>query len=136
MLFHGVLNYNDPSEALVFRYDAFLPGVNKHAALRRTRVKHPKLPPWFNYNDIIQAMAHRDERKRDKLFDLYKKPRNKVSTLVHTAKENYFNKLITDNGDTARIWLAVNEITRKSSPQSNNSASNITPDSFYKHLLS
>ena len=95
MPFHGVFNYNDPSEALAFWYDAFLP-VNKHVPLRRKRVKHPKLSPWLT-KDIIQAMALRDKLKRDKLFDLYKKQRNKLSTLVRTAKKSYFNKLITDN---------------------------------------
>ena len=64
-------------------------------------------------------MAVRDKLKRDKLFDLYEKQRNKVSTLIRTAKKNYFNKLITDNRDTATIWRAVNEISRKSRPQSN-----------------
>ena len=81
-------------------------------------------------------MDFRDKLKHDKLFDLYKKQRNRVPTLVHTAKENYFNKLITDNRDTATIWRAVNEISRKSRPQSNSSVCNITPDSFNKHFLS
>ena len=134
MPFHGVFNYNDPSEALAFWYDAFLPVVNKHAPLRRKRVKHPKLPPWLTKN-IIETMALRDKLQRDKLLDLYQKQRNKVSTLVRTAKKNYFNKLITDNRDTATIWRAVNEITRKSSPQSNSSVRNTTPDSFNKHFF-
>ena len=59
-----------------------------------------------------------------------------MSTLVRTAKQNYFNNLITDNRDTATIWRAVNEFTRKSRPQSNSSVRNITPDSFNKHFLS
>ena len=80
-------------------------------------------------------MALHDKLKRDKLFDLYKKQRNKVSTFVRTAEKNYFNKLITDNRDTATIWRAVNEITRKSCPHSNSSVSNITPDSFNKHFF-
>ena len=81
-------------------------------------------------------MGLRDKLKRNKLFDLYKKQRNKVSTLVRTAKKNYFNKLITDNRNTATICRAVNEITRCSRPQSNSSISNITPDAFNKHFLS
>ena len=52
MPFDSVFNYNDPSEALTFWYNAFLPVVNKHAPLRRKRVKHPKLPPWLT-KDII-----------------------------------------------------------------------------------
>ena len=87
---------------MAFWYDAFLPVVNKHAPLRRKRVRHPKLPLWLT-KDIIQAMDFRDKLKHDKLFDLYKKQRNRVPTLVHTAKENYFNKLITDNRDTATV---------------------------------
>ena len=92
MLFRSIFNYNDPSEALAFWYDVFLSVVNKHAPLRRKRVKHPKLPPWLT-KDIIQAMTLRDKRKRDKPFDLYKKQRNKVSTFVRTAKKKifYFN---------------------------------------------
>ena len=46
-------------------------------------------------------MALRDKLKRDKLFDLYKKQRNKVLILVRIAEKNYLNKLITDNRDTA-----------------------------------
>ena len=81
-------------------------------------------------------MALHDKLKSDKLFDLYKKQRNKVSTFVRTAEKNYFNKLITDNRDTATIWRAVNEITRKFHPQSKSSASNFTTDSFNEHFLS
>ena len=76
-VFHSVFNYNDPSEALAFWYAAILPVVNKHAPLKRKRVKHPKLPPW-----LTKDMALRDKLKRDKLFDLYKKQGNKVSTSV------------------------------------------------------
>ena len=135
MPFHGVFNDKDPSEALAFSYDAFLPVVNKHASLRRKSIKHPKLPPLLT-KDIIQAMAFRDKLKHDKLFDLYKKQRNKVSTSVRTAKENYFSKLVTDNRDTATICRAINEITRESRPQSNSYINNITPDSFNNHFLS
>ena len=135
MPFHSVLNQNDPREALAFWHEAFLTVVNKHAPRRRKGVKHPKLPPWLT-KDTIQAMALHDKLKRDKLFDLYKKQRNKVSTFVRTAEKNYFNKLITDNRDTATIWRAVNEITRKFHPQSKSSASNFTTDSFNEHFLS
>ena len=98
-VFHSVFNYNDPSEALAFWYAAILPVVNKHAPLKRKRVKHPKLLPWLA-QDITQTMVLRDKLKSDKLFDLQ---RNKVSNLVRTAEKNYFNKLITDNRDTATV---------------------------------
>ena len=81
-------------------------------------------------------MALRDKLKRGKLLDRYKKQRNKVSTQVHTAKKNYFDKLVTDNRHTATIWRVVNEIIRKPRPQTNNFASNVTSDFWNKHFLS
>ena len=89
MPFHGVFNYNDPSEALVFWYDAFVPVVNKHAPLRRKRVKHPKLTSWLT-KDIIQAMTLRDKLKRDKLFDLYKKQDTKCRLWSVQLKKELF----------------------------------------------
>ena len=60
--FDNVFNYSDPNGTLTFWSDAFLSVVNKHAALRKKRVTHPKLPPWLT-QDIIQAMALRDKTR-------------------------------------------------------------------------
>ena len=59
---------------------------NRHAPLKRKRVKHPKLPPWLN-KDIKETMAERDKQKREKCFPEYKKLRNKVKNLVRKAKK-------------------------------------------------
>ena len=69
-----------------------------YASRREKKVKHTKLPSW-----LIQDIAHRDELKREKQFDLCKKQRGEVSTLVRKAKENYFDKLVTDNRHAATI---------------------------------
>ena len=63
--FFEVFNFSDPAEALAFWYDTFLPIVNKHAPLRRKRVKHQTLPNWLS-QDIIEAMAIRDRLKAEK----------------------------------------------------------------------
>ena len=95
-------------------YEAFLPVVEKHAAVRR-RVKHPTLPQWLS-PVIIKAMKLRDSLKRDKKFEDYKKQRNKVMSLVRAAKKRraYFAKLVNDNKETASLWRAMTEITHKS----------------------
>ena len=44
-------------------YDIFMPIIDKHAPLRKKRVKHPKLPPWLT-KDVTGAMAIRDRLKK------------------------------------------------------------------------
>ena len=59
-------------------YNVYLTVVNRHAPLKRKRVKHPKLPQWLN-KDFKETMAERDKLKREKCFPEYKKLRNKAS---------------------------------------------------------
>ena len=63
--FAAVLEVSDPITALVAWYEAFLPVIEKHAPLRRKRVKHPTLPQWLS-PDIITAMKTRDKFKKRK----------------------------------------------------------------------
>ena len=65
--------------------------VNRHAPLKRKRVKHPKLPPWLN-KDIKETIAERDKLKREKKIPEYKKLRNEVKNLVRKAKERILPK--------------------------------------------
>ena len=41
--FSNVYNFSDPDDAMLAWYD--MPIIDKHAPLRKKRVKHPKLPP-------------------------------------------------------------------------------------------
>ena len=63
------LNCTDPDNALATWYNVYLTVVNRHAPLKRKRVKHPKLPPWLN-KDIKETMAERDKLKREKKVSL------------------------------------------------------------------
>ena len=73
--FSGVFSFSDPNQALTAWYEAFIPVVEKHAPIRRRRVKHPTLPQWLS-SEIIKTMKLRDRLKRDKKFEDYKKQRN------------------------------------------------------------
>ena len=84
--FTEVLNCTDPDKALATWYNVYLTVVNRHAPLKRKRVKHPKLPPWLN-KDIKETMAERDKQKREKCFPEYKKLRYKVKNLVRKAQK-------------------------------------------------
>ena len=62
-------------------------------------------------------MAVRDRPKNEKRFEDFKKQRNKVKSLVRSAKKSYFDKLIELDKSTTTIWKAINEITNKSHPK-------------------
>ena len=114
-----------------------MPIVNVHAPLRKKRVKHPKLPLWLT-RDVITAMAVRDRLKKEKRFEDFKKQRNKVKSLVRSAKKSYFDKLIELNKSTSTIWKTINEITNKSyKKQTKNpsSTTTISPNIFNSHFL-
>ena len=76
---------------LVAWYEAFLPVIEKHAPLRRKRVKHPTLLQWLS-PDIITAMKTRDKLKKEKKFEDYKRQRNKITNLVRAGKKAYFEE--------------------------------------------
>ena len=95
-----------------------MPIINVHAPLRKKRVKHPKLPPWFT-RDVITAMAVRDRHKKEKRLEDFKKQRNMVKSLVRSAKKSYFDKLIELDKSTSTIWKAINEIANKSHKNKN-----------------
>ncbi|MCB4759108.1 MAG: hypothetical protein LGB58_00005 [Sulfurovum sp.] len=111
-----------------------MPIIDNHAPLRKTRVKHPKLPPWLT-KDVIEAMATRDRLKKGNKFEDYKKQRNRVKSLVRSAKKSYFDKLIESDRSTATIWKAINEITNKSRQKPKISPTDSSPDSLNLHLL-
>ena len=63
--FAAVLEVSDPTTVLATWYEAFLRVIEKHAPLRRKRVKHPTLPQWLS-PDIITAMKTRNKLKKRK----------------------------------------------------------------------
>ena len=56
-------------------------------------MKHPKLPQLLT-KDVIRAVAIRDRLKKEIKFDDFKKQRNRVKSLVRSAKKAYFDKLV------------------------------------------
>ena len=133
--FAAVLEVSDPTTALATWYEAFLRVIEKHAPLRRKRVKHPTLPQWLS-PDIITAMKTRDKLKKEKKFEDYKRQRNKVTNLVRAAKKAYFEKLINHNKDTSSLWRAKNEITHKSRNKSVSGEIKGSPNSVNEHFMS
>ena len=132
--FDNVTNFSDPDEATTAFLTTLLPVIDKHAPIRRKRVKHPTLPNWMT-PDIMSAMKKRDQLKKDKQFDAYKQQRNRVTTMVRSAKKAYFTKLINEDKTTPQLWRAMNEITNKGR-RKHNTRNTFTADEHNKFFLS
>ena len=85
--FENEYSFSDPNVALSHWIDLFLDVINKHAPLKKKRVKHQTLPPWLN-TDIKQAMLLRNKRRKQKKFVEYKQQRNRVNFLVREPRKN------------------------------------------------
>ena len=133
--FHTVLLANDPNTALSIWYDLFLSVLNKHAPLREKRVKSLTLPPWLT-PEIMQAMKLRNELRRERLFDEFKKQRNLVRYMVRAAQKNYIRSIIKDNKDVSVLWKAINTITRGSNNTCTTIPSHLSADKFNDHFVS
>ena len=55
----------------------------------------------------------KDQLKRNRQFEEYKKQRNYEFNLVEKALNNYFSQLVENNSDMSSIWKAINNIMRK-----------------------
>jgi hypothetical protein len=123
------------NDAVNVLYNILILIVDKHAPLRRKRVKRQAVPSWLT-SDLVKAMSLRDKLKKEKKFAEYKKQRNIVSQMVKDAKQAHLEKLIGDNCDTIHIWRAINEITQKSKRPNSSNNITISPDDFNTHFLS
>ena len=133
--FSQIYQCDDPNNALTVWYDGFMNIVDKHAPVRKKRVKHSVMPKWLT-PEIIQAMKDRDRFKKQKQFDEYKQQRNKISTMVKEAKKSYFSKMIENDCDISSIWRAMNDITGKTKKRNNDSSSTqCSADDFNNHFL-
>ena len=93
--FTNVHDHIDPDEALSVWYDTIEPVIDKHAPIQHKRVKATKSCPWLT-QELSHEITKRDQLKRNKRFDEYKKQRNYVLNLAEKAKNNYFSQLVKD----------------------------------------
>jgi hypothetical protein len=131
--FDDVYQCSNPEDALNLWYSKFNLLLDKHAPLKKRRVKHQTLPKWLT-PEIINTMKERDACKKDKRFDDYKKLRNKVSILVKEAKKKYIDEIINNGNDTASLWRAMNTVTNKSQTKANNNTSH-SPQDFNQYYV-
>ena len=94
----------------------FLQICNKHAPLRRKRVRK-QTSPWLT-TSIVKMMHERDYVKKKaissgskELWEKYKQLRNKVSSTIRQSKKVHLTKSIYDaKKDSKEIWNALRHI--------------------------
>ena len=89
----------------------FLEIANRHAPLRKKRVRH-KISPWIT-DKIAKAMRERDDVKKraskskcPQMWNDYRSLRNKVNSMVKTSKKEYLhNEMKTNN--SSKVWKGL-----------------------------
>ena len=99
--------------------------LDTHAPLRSCSIPNCTPVPWFN--DKIKT-AKIERRKEEKVWrksrsdedrKVFCSARNKVSSLIHEAKTEYYQtKIVSCEGDQQKVFEIINELThRKSIPK-------------------
>ena len=94
----------------------FLPICNKHAPLRRKRVRKQN-SPWIT-NDIIKLMHKRDNVKKKAIasgssqqWATYKYLRNKVNYAIKDSKKSYLTQSVyAAKKDSREIWKTLRNV--------------------------
>lgn len=132
--FQNVFSFTDPEKAMSWWINVFTNILDKHAPIKKKRVRKSSIPPWLN-NDIKQAMKKRNALKKEKKFEEYKKQRNHIKVLIRQAKKQYFNTLVSDQKDIPALWRAINAFS-KENLETKEIPRNLTSDHFNQHFLS
>ena len=134
--FDDIYYCTDPDVAIEIFYDILISIIEKHAPLKKRRIKQRQsiIPEWLSYEIRIE-MAIRDQlRKQNSKSPEYKKQRNKVLNMVRKAKKAYFKNLLESNSSIINIWKVMNSIINKRKNKFNNN-NNHSADSFNDHFI-
>ena len=90
-----------------------------HAPVRTFKIKSNS-KPWIT-GDLVDLMKYRDKRHKlavtNKNADFeheYRKVRNQVTSLLHSAKKNFFTNELDNRTNSADIWKSLNSLITES----------------------
>ena len=96
--------FDDINEAVDVWNTLFLEVVNKHAPLKSYRIKRKYQPDWLT-PEILDCIKERDKCKVNGKMDEYRYLRNRVSTMIDTAKKDTYQTQLEEGKDDPRsIW--------------------------------
>lgn len=134
--FHEIYQTKDPDIAFESFNTLFCAIYNKHAPIKKKRVKTLSAPPWLT-SEIKNAISLRDKLKKKKDFSAFKQQRKHVKFLIRRSKKDYFNSIATSNTQNiSSIWKAINSLNNKTFHQKSSTTDIFTPDEYNDHFLS
>ena len=105
--------------AVLMWNEMFLCSANRHAPIKRTRIKGTKLP-WMTVQlkDAIQKRDYYHRKAKQcnsaRFWALYKKARNFVNAEVKKCKAEYYYNVIKENKkNSTALWKTLNEVTSR-----------------------
>ncbi len=111
----NVTKHSNIDDAVAEFENIFLDVANKHAPLKRKRVRQKNASPWLT-DEILTVMRERDQLKKraskqnsPHLWDAFRKLRNKVNGMIKKSKRTYLtNALKTKN--SKEIWSNIRHV--------------------------
>ena len=90
-----------------------------HALVRTFKIKSNS-KPWIT-GDLVDLMKYRDKRhklavtNKNAVFEHeYRKVRNQVTSLLYSAKKNFFTNELDNRTNSADIWKSLNSLITES----------------------
>ena len=117
-------NLSNPNDMWSEWKKSFLETVDKHAPLRKARVRG-RSSPWIT-SELKKQMHERDILKIKAIksndpvvWAKFKRQRNIVNKAVKQAKQSYYQTSFSDHkGDPQKTWQIINELTSRKSGKS------------------
>ena len=91
----------------------FLETLDKHAPVKKKRIKHHVQPTWFN-KDTKERIIYRDRAKQKMDHNNYRILQNMVENMIKKAKSRLYHSIICKSkGNSKLLWQQMRELTGK-----------------------
>lgn len=138
-LIYSLVNIDDQIEHL---NTLLMQLLNQFAPLRPSNISSRNYSEWFtpalekliNERNYAHA-AWKTEKNpvvRNELYEVFKRKRNKVTTMKRNAKANFFNRLLDSKLPPKRLWGNLKEFGVTQTPP--NQAENFSPEDFNSYF--
>ena len=111
---------------MVLLEDDVLRVINKHAPLKKKRIRNKK-SPWLNAG-IKRSKIERDKLKSTAIrmnfsedWSIYKKAKNRVNNKIKETETQYYQEHFRSNfGKPREIWKSINEVMYRNTKNDSN----------------
>ena len=126
MPWNDISLYSNPDDMWNVWRKQFITCVDKHAPLKRKRIRNKK-SPWIT-RELLSRMHKRDYLKKkavstndQAIWEQYKHARNQANNAIKLARKRYFcDNLEISKGNPRETWKLINELSSRKSSESSN----------------